>query len=185
MSFRSTVAPRIRPRRLVALAAVGVLAVVGSAGVAGAAPAATVNVRGGFVVNPNESLVIDYRFAPGNVDAPRGERVRWRDRTERFAREPHTITIVFRGQQPADAREAFACFSGPCGKALSKHEKRRGIRKVVERKGSRPGLDKPRDSRWLAPGESIRPLISAPVGETLYYLCAIHPWMQGSVTVTG
>jgi hypothetical protein len=34
-------------------------------------------------------------------------------------------------------------------------------------------------------GESISARISAPVGSTLLYLCAIHPWMQGSIKSCG
>ncbi|MGH2651068.1 MAG: cupredoxin domain-containing protein, partial [Actinomycetota bacterium] len=46
-----------------------------------------------------------------------------------------------------------------------------------------PGLDAPGDSLLLFPGESISASVSAPAGSTLFYLCAIHPWMQGSITV--
>jgi len=26
-------------------------------------------------------------------------------------------------------------------------------------------------------------VISAPAGTTLYYMCAVHPWMQGKIVV--
>jgi hypothetical protein len=46
-----------------------------------------------------------------------------------------------------------------------------------------PGLDQSGDSLLFFAGESISAEISAAAGTTLYYLCAIHPWMQGSITV--
>lgn len=45
------------------------------------------------------------------------------------------------------------------------------------------GLDSPGDSLLFFAGESISATVSAPSGTTLYYLCTIHPWMQGSITV--
>jgi len=39
------------------------------------------------------------------------------------------------------------------------------------------------DSLLMLPGHSISSVITAPPGTTLYYLCAIHPWMDGSITV--
>jgi hypothetical protein len=44
-------------------------------------------------------------------------------------------------------------------------------------------LDQPGDSLWLAPGATISSQVSAPAGTTLFYLCAIHGWMQGRLTV--
>jgi hypothetical protein len=46
-----------------------------------------------------------------------------------------------------------------------------------------PGLDQPGDSLLFFPGESISAEVSAAAGTTLSYLCAIHPWMIGSITV--
>jgi hypothetical protein len=31
--------------------------------------------------------------------------------------------------------------------------------------------------------QSISARVTAPAGTTLYYLCALHPWMQGSIKV--
>jgi hypothetical protein len=37
---------------------------------------------------------------------------------------------------------------------------------------------------WLPPGTSITVPVTAPSGTTLSYFCAIHAWMQGSITVS-
>jgi hypothetical protein len=44
-------------------------------------------------------------------------------------------------------------------------------------------LDQPGDSLLLFPGESISAEVSAAAGTTVSYVCAIHPLMQGSITV--
>jgi plastocyanin len=147
-----------------------------------AAAAPTVTLEGGFQITPNESLTISFHFQPKNVTVERGRRVEFVDATDKFSREPHTVTIVRKRQVPSTVKEAFACFEGgPCEAALKRHG--RPPKRIVERKGSRRGLDAPRDSRWISPGATIKPLITAPVGTKLHYLCAIHPWMQGTITV--
>ena len=40
------------------------------------------------------------------------------------------------------------------------------------------------DSLILLPGEKIGLRVRAKVGMRLHYLCAIHPWMQGTIRVT-
>jgi plastocyanin len=49
-----------------------------------------------------------------------------------------------------------------------------------------PGLDRDGDSLLIAPrrGASASAVVSAPAGTTLYYVCTIHPWMQGTIKVT-
>jgi hypothetical protein len=66
----------------------------------------------------------------------------------------------------------------PCGDALEAHF---GAGPVID--VDSPGLDAPGDSLLFFAGESISAKISAAAGSTLFYLCAIHPWMQGSIIV--
>jgi imidazolonepropionase-like amidohydrolase len=54
-------------------------------------------------------------------------------------------------------------------------------------KPQQPGFDVEGDSVVLAPKgphKTEKVVVSAPPGTTLYYLCAIHPWMQGKIVVT-
>jgi hypothetical protein len=46
-------------------------------------------------------------------------------------------------------------------------------------------FDKPGDSAFIGPdpGSSVDLKVTAKKGTTLYFLCAIHPWMQGKVIV--
>jgi hypothetical protein len=45
-----------------------------------------------------------------------------------------------------------------------------------------PGLDAPGDSLFFSQEGPWTGVISASAGTTLYYLCALHPCMQGSIT---
>ena len=44
-------------------------------------------------------------------------------------------------------------------------------------------FDSPGDSMLFFPGGSVSAQINSPAGTTLFYFCAIHPWMQGTINV--
>jgi hypothetical protein len=48
-----------------------------------------------------------------------------------------------------------------------------------------PSIDKPGDSAFIGPnpGDSVTLTVTAKKGATLYFMCAIHPWMQAKVQV--
>jgi hypothetical protein len=48
-----------------------------------------------------------------------------------------------------------------------------------------PDVDRPGDSAFIGPnpGDSVKLTVTAKKGTTLYFLCAIHPWMQAKVIV--
>jgi hypothetical protein len=50
-----------------------------------------------------------------------------------------------------------------------------------------PGLDARGDSLLFGGpfDQAVEAQVTAPAGTTLYYLCVIHPWMQGSIKVRG
>jgi plastocyanin len=162
-------------------------ALVGTGGVARAQPAATVDILGGVTIVAEESLTVDFRFAPVEVTVATGEKVRWENNAD--LPEPHTVTLVKQSKLPQDLASLEACYGPgePCSRALNKHGPRRDRKIVVEdEKDNEIGLDEPRDSRYIegALGSALTARISAPAGTTLYYLCAIHPWMQGRIGVT-
>jgi plastocyanin len=166
-------------RRVSILAVALVLAVV-SGGGASASPL-TVSVRGGEQFVPNALIQSTFRFTPGPISAVSGQTVTWVD-ADQVADDPHTITVVAQADLPTDTEEVFECQeSGPCGAALGGHFGG-GVPVPVLEAGN-PGLDAPGDSLLLFPGGTVDGLISAPAGTTLYYLCALHPWMQGSISV--
>ena len=167
--------------RRVAIVAVAIALAVVAAGGASASPL-TVAVRGGEQFVPNALIQSTFRFSPGPISATTGQTVTWVD-ADQVADEPHTITVVAQADLPTDVEEVFECQdSGPCSAALEGHFGGGGAPVPVLEAGN-PGLDAPGDSLLLFPGGTVDGLISAPAGTTLYYLCALHPWMQGSISV--
>ncbi|MGH2529435.1 MAG: cupredoxin domain-containing protein [Actinomycetota bacterium] len=155
------------------------LAVVAGGGVS--ASPLTVAARGGEQFVPNALIQSTFRFSPGPIGATTGQTLTWVD-ADQVADEPHTITVVTQADLPTDIEDVFECqASGPCGAALAGHFG--GADPVPVLEAGSPGLDAPGDSLLLFPGGSVDGVISASAGTTLYYLCALHPWMLGSISV--
>jgi plastocyanin len=169
---------------------VAVVAIVVAAVVAGAALAATRS--GGPVVKTpgTSSFVINQyakdavHFAPGTIKVPSGGSITFMKSDK--DPEPHTVTISTK----ADLPKSFAQRCKPC-EIASHHLKdpnddSKGAKTYILNKGQ-PGFDVEGDSVVLAPKgphKSETVVVSAPPGTTLYFLCAIHPWMQGKIVVT-
>lgn len=147
--------------------------------VAASASPTTVAVRGGERFEPNAMIQSTFRFSPGPINVSQGQTVTWVDE-DQAAFEPHTVTIVAQSDLPTRIDEVFEC--QVCGEAIDAHIG--GNTQVVDVGG--PGLNTPGDSLLFAfdaDHSSISAEVTAPAGTTLFYLCAIHPWMQGSITV--
>jgi plastocyanin len=158
------------------LVVVVTVALAATIALSASASPSTVATRGDEVFVPNAMVQSTLRFSPGTVNASAGQTLTWihDDRTE----APHTVTIVDQADLPTTIEEVFECPA--CFAALDAHFAG-GPNPVVDVGAS--GLDQPGDSLLFFHGESISAEVSAPAGTTLYYLCAIHPWMQGSITV--
>jgi plastocyanin len=167
-------------RKAVVLLGALVLAVVTGVG-AGASPD-TVAARGGEQFVPNAMIQSTFHFSPGKVNAVTGQDLTWVDKDR--VGEPHTATIVEEADLPTSLAEVFGCQEQgqPCGDALAGHFPPGDPPVPVIDVGA-PGIDSPGDSLLFFPDGSISGTISAPAGTTLFYLCALHPWMQGSITV--
>ena len=161
--------------RLTFLVAVGI-AVILSTGVVLAADK-TVRTNGDNKFVANAMIQSTLRFTPGTIRVASGSEVTWQhdDRTT----EPHTITIVDEGDLPTSVDEVFACEA--CGEALAGHFG--GGAPVFVLDVGAAGLDAPGDSLLLFDDQSVTATVSAGSGTTLSYLCAIHPWMQGTINV--
>ncbi len=149
---------------------------------AGSAGAATVRTRGGPEFKPNEYVRDTLHFAPGRITVRPNARVTWIDRDR--APEPHTVTVVRRRERPDMLNELFQCRACQLANAhlVDPNDPNSGVARVRVNVGA-PGLNARGDSLFLAPGGRISARVTARVGSTLYYLCAIHPWMQGSIRV--
>jgi plastocyanin len=101
--------------------------------------------------------------------------------------DPHTVTIATSlAQLPKSFDQAEPPKCKPCAVA-QKHGGENGPPKHWILNAGKPGFDTLGDSVALAPKgphKSATVVISAPAGTTLYFVCAIHPWMQGEIKVT-
>jgi plastocyanin len=155
---------------------------------AAVAPAATVEVRGGDILNPGQFIKNNFRFVPRNITVRSGDVVRWVDR-DRDADDPHTVTVARKADLPQTIAQLDACFApgGFCIQTIEAHDpgldEQPPFNFRVNRGG--PGLDARGDSLLFGGpfDQAVRARVTAPAGRTLYYLCVIHPWMQGSITV--
>jgi plastocyanin len=172
MTRRKTVA-------LVATAALGVSAL--GVGVAGAATKNRIDIAGGTSMDPGKSITDDQHFTPQDLEVKSGATVKLVNKAK--TEDPHTISLVKKSDLPKTASQAFNCAA--CNAALGSHEANEqtgDIGKPVVDVGQ-PGYDQPGDSTFVAPKGKISFKIAAKKGTTLYYLCAIHPWMQGKIKV--
>ena len=158
------------------LTVVVLVALVGTVTLSASASSGTVFTRGDEKFVPNAMIQSTLRFSPGKVNASTGQTLTWTHPDQTTA--PDTVTIVDQADVPGSIDEVFACPA--CVAALDAHFAG-GLNPVVN--VGLPGLDQPGDSLLLFPGESVSAEVSAAAATTLDYLCAIHPWMQGSITV--
>ena len=128
----------------------------------------------------------------------RGDLLEVINRTNPAAVGPHTFSLVTKGSLPSKARTRQAgeeCFSPkhiclaiaawhgvPSGKGAPKFNPAKAGAAGWSTMGT---LAKKGDS-WFTgnkPGTSFSQVVSANAGTTLYFMCAVHPWLQGSIKV--
>jgi plastocyanin len=178
---RPATGPIVRPRAVTLLGLAGLLSLA-FAGAASAGPSRTVQIIGQEQFVPNAKIMATLRFSPGPLSVASGDTVTWTNETD----EPHTITIVDAADVPTSIDEVFGCTApgGPCFSALVGHLSTNPPT-IVLGGGSdgAAGLDGVGDSLLVFPGGAISAPVTAPAGTTLDYLCALHPWMIGSIDV--
>jgi len=184
-------------RRLIA-GAVTLSVVVGASGVAVAAKKhsaprrATIKVSQKLVMKPNRYIQDGLRWDKDVYHVRSGGTLHI---VNTVATEgPHTFSVVKKSQLPRTARQVNNCRI--CAKIAQEH----GVTdpndpnaqpqfQYVENgtgQNTAPNVDRPGDSGVTGPGkrgESINLKVTAKKGTTLYFLCAIHPWMQAKVVV--
>ena len=137
-------------------------------------------IRSGTHVKPGYWIRDDLRYTPFASSVRSGGTISIKGASGAFSEGPHTFSLVRKSQLPTSLAEAFNCDA--CNQALDAHFGTGGP-PVTRVNVGQPGLDQPSDSLLLLDGERIGAAISAPSGTNLYYLCAIHPWMQGKLSV--
>jgi plastocyanin len=145
-----------------------------------------VDIKGLETFEGNAVFLSNLRFAPENIKVARGDTVTWADNA--LTTSPHTITIVDPEVVPVNFAEAYICLwdkrilgvDGPCLEFMDAHGGVPPTTPVVN--VGRPGLDASGDSIFLPPNSSVSAQVTANAG-VLHYICIIHPWMQGKITV--
>lgn len=165
-------------RRFLALVSLVALLGVLMAGVSSAASSRTVRVIGDEQFVVNAKIMATLRFSPGPITVDSGSTVRWVNETD----DPHTISVVAKADLPTEIDDVFNCAA--CNTILGLHfPNGPNNPPIAVVNAGAAGFDRVGDSLWQNPGETVSTTISAAPGSTLHYLCAIHPWMQGTISV--
>ena len=179
--MRDVVSGRTAPPRWVVLLALLSLSSLALAGSVNAGPARTVRITGGEQFVPNAMIMATLKFTPGPITVESGDTVTWANGTD----EVHTVTVLAAADVPTNIGEVFACGApgGPCFSALAGHGTNPPTLVLGGGADGVAGLDGVGDSLLVFPGGTASAPVTASPGTTLHYLCAIHAWMTGTITV--
>jgi plastocyanin len=144
----------------------------------------------GLTISPNKYMQDNMSFSPGTLTVKSGDSITFKFDGPK-SMEPHTLTIVRKSDLPRTGAQVENCTA--CERLASGHLKNpkappdqgNPIVHWTLNKG-KPGLDTVGDSVAIQePGrhKSVTVKVSAPAGTTLHFLCAVHPWMQGTIVV--
>ena len=183
MRQRTTAVLRRGTKPAFVLAAAAALTLAVSATAGGASNGRTVKTEGDEKFVPNAKVEVTLKFAPGHITIKSGETLTLvhSDKTE----DPHTLSIVSKDQVPGSVADVFNCGSPGtvCDQVFQVFTGQPDGSIFVNDPGTAEGLDAPYDSLFVLPGESVSAPVTAPSGSTLYFICAIHAWMQGEIDV--
>lgn len=176
-----------KPRMLAAAALSAVGLIVAGVGMASARPAYppnTIVARGLDSFVADVSVQSSLHYEPSNLSIQSGGTLTVNNLSQT---DGHTFSLVEQSQQPQHFNQATSgCFnpSRACAQIIASHFPP-GQPPVffVDADGD-GGFDVPGDSEILKVRGSFSVTITAPAGTTLYFMCAFHPWMQGSINVT-
>jgi plastocyanin len=182
-------------RFTIALAATATLGMA-AGGVATAGAAAKRNeiqIVGGITVKPGQFVKDDQRFKPLDAAVKSGATVTLRNKAK--APDPHTISFIEKRFLPKQFETPAA---GPLMEAhqVDPNSEDAPPGALVIDNGAplaegatlevdTMGTDKQAgDSAFIAPGQkTFKFKVTADKGSKLFYYCAVHPWMQGKITV--
>jgi len=156
---------------VVALALVG--GAVGWAFAAVPPPGNVISTVGTESFQANTLIQATFRWDPGSVDVRSGHNLQFVYNNE--GHDPHTISIVNKDQLPTTVQQVFNC--KVCNKIFKFQD---GHTRVL---GPDGGFNQFGDTIFFPPGTTTSVKVTAPAGTTLYFMCAIHPWMQGTIYV--
>jgi plastocyanin len=164
-------------------AAVAVVAAAIAVPALAATPPAKVTqpIVGGPAFVPNRLIGDSMHFKRDRVDIKNGGTITLADKTK----APHSFSLVKRTQVPRTARSVEGCEKGACGKLAVDHGAINPVTGEFQdptaplvNKG-KAGFNQPGDSVLIPPGGKVKVKVTS--GQSLYYICAFHPWMNGAI----
>jgi plastocyanin len=147
---------------------------------------ATLNVVGMAKFKANRYVMDDMRFGRDITVVKSGGTLTIVNKTD----QPHSFSLVKKSQLARNMAQMEACFGrGPCDELAVAHgavnpetgEEQDPTIPLVN--VGKEGFDQPGDSVVFGPRSKTKVKITAKKGSQLYFLCAIHPWMQGKLDV--
>jgi hypothetical protein len=180
----------IRVADLAALAVVAAFAALGPALAAGSA-GASASTANTVLIEGSKKTPLEFVYPKTIVT---GEELTIENKSVPKAIGPHTFSLVEESQWPETKPARKKCFTPHhiCKAIADWHGvKGEGPPTKNPAKAGRPGWDtegslsKNGDS-WFTgekPGTSYTQRVTAPAGTTIQFMCAIHPWMHGSIEV--
>ncbi len=136
---------------------------------------------------PNLVDVLALGWAPGTITVHSGEKLTVSN-TDSLG-DPHVLVIALKKDLPkAPLANPFAnpAIKLAAPKILKSLKHPEAGFKAYKANFGPAGLNQEGDAIVIAPGgphKSTSWFVSAKAGTTLYYFCAIHPWMQGKIKV--
>lgn len=128
---------------------------------------------------PNVRIQATLKFQPGQLRIASGDTLTIMHDDKTAA--PHTVTIVNPTEQPQTIEDVFDPeFCPTCDAALGAHFG--ADMPIVDVGGA--GFDSVGDSVLFFDDQTVTVDVTAAPGSTLSFMCAIHPWMQGTLNVT-
>jgi plastocyanin len=186
MNRRLTVA--VAATTALGLAAGGVIAT------AGAAPKKNeIRIVGGTVFKPGKFVKLDVHFAPADLTVKSGATVTLRNKGT--DPEPHTISFIAKRFLPKSFGSAVDQKLMEAHQVDPNNEEAPPGVLVVDNGAAVPEggtleVDTPftpdvaGDSAFIGPDQkTFKFKVTAKRGSKLFYYCAVHPWMQGKITV--
>jgi hypothetical protein len=145
---------------------------------------AALRIKGGSSMKINKYIKDAVHWVPGTVAIASGGKLTITNQSP--DPDPHTFSIVQKAQLPHTFDEINECKI--CGEIAKSH----GVNPAEHQSGPPPiptvdvnndGFNEPGDSQFIGPHQTVSVTITAKPGTKLYFMCAVHPWMQGVVKV--
>ncbi len=171
-----------------------VVASLAVVGIGGAATASTASKGGATVIKMERDGKDLFFTGPATVE--RGTQLKIKNKTNPRQVGPHSFSLVRDAVLPTTKNQQKACgkkLKKICGAIIKWHDVDIQAGTIGENpvEVGKNGWDRKGDLKrkgdsWISQrkGESFKRKVTAPVGKTLTFMCVVHPFMQGEITVT-